>query len=167
MALNPGWFSSWYADSYFPSVWFAPADESEVPEEELRQDYRGGTGRMLPARDPFRDASDSDIERLVREKWETIEAAQAQDKKQDQAQDLEESAPEIKEALALESIAHDAPVNIANPLVLAKQASAPIVQDPAGAMLLLRKQDEAFQAAMEAARRRADDDAFILMLTEL
>lgn len=36
MALDRGWFGAWYQDGYFPPVWFAPADESAVPPEELK-----------------------------------------------------------------------------------------------------------------------------------
>jgi hypothetical protein len=72
MAANEGWYSQWFANGWFPSVWFAPGDESGVPVEELRLEYRGGTGRMLPARDPF---SDADLEQIVRDKWEAIERA--------------------------------------------------------------------------------------------
>lgn len=35
---------------------------------------------MLPARDPFADASDDDIRRLVEEKWEAIEQANERDR---------------------------------------------------------------------------------------
>jgi hypothetical protein len=76
MAANEGWYSQWFANGWFPSVWFAPGDESGVPVEELRQEYRGGTGRMLPARDPFADA---DLEQIVRDKWEAIERATDKD----------------------------------------------------------------------------------------
>jgi hypothetical protein len=34
MATN-GWYSDWYANGWYPSVWFAPADESGVPPDEL------------------------------------------------------------------------------------------------------------------------------------
>jgi len=75
--------------SFHPISW-APADESQVPEEELRQEYRGGglrrqrRGRLhrqsqVEARRQFQDATDQDIERLVREKWEAIERAQRDD----------------------------------------------------------------------------------------
>lgn len=30
-----GWFGNWFANGWFPSVWFAPGDESDVPPEEL------------------------------------------------------------------------------------------------------------------------------------
>ena len=75
MAANEGWYSAWFAGGWFPSVWFAPGDESHLAPEEIRPEYRGGSGRTLPARDPFFDATDADIERLVREKWEAIERA--------------------------------------------------------------------------------------------
>ncbi len=36
MATEPGWFYQWFADSWFPPVWFAPSDEEDVPVEERR-----------------------------------------------------------------------------------------------------------------------------------
>lgn len=35
MAANQGWFGEWYAGGWFPSVWFAPADESHLLPDEL------------------------------------------------------------------------------------------------------------------------------------
>ncbi len=36
MAAESGWFPTWYAGSWFPSVWFAPADEEHLTPEEQR-----------------------------------------------------------------------------------------------------------------------------------
>lgn len=30
MAVEPGWFYQWYADGWFPPVWFAPADDEHL-----------------------------------------------------------------------------------------------------------------------------------------
>lgn len=43
MAVEPGWFYQWYADNWFPPVWFAPADDEHlVPTERATT---GGTRR--------------------------------------------------------------------------------------------------------------------------
>lgn len=39
MALNEGWFAQWFANGWFPAVWFAPADESGVNPDELQAGY--------------------------------------------------------------------------------------------------------------------------------
>jgi hypothetical protein len=41
------WQHDWFLTGWFPPVWFAPADESGVPEEELRPEYYGGGGKPL------------------------------------------------------------------------------------------------------------------------
>lgn len=34
MAAESGWFYQWFADGWFPSVWFAPADDEHLAPEE-------------------------------------------------------------------------------------------------------------------------------------
>jgi len=46
MPIEQGWFYQWFADGWFPPVWFAPADESAVPPEELRP----SGGQVAPRR---------------------------------------------------------------------------------------------------------------------
>lgn len=36
----------YWSAQYFDPVWFAPGDESEIPEEDLQPAYRGGGGRL-------------------------------------------------------------------------------------------------------------------------
>lgn len=46
MAANTGWYGDWYATGWFPSVWFAPADESHLtPEETAQGGGRGSKGK--------------------------------------------------------------------------------------------------------------------------
>jgi hypothetical protein len=41
MAANEGWFGDWFANGWFPAVWFAPSDESHLlPEETAPSAYR-------------------------------------------------------------------------------------------------------------------------------
>lgn len=49
MAVDQGWFPDWYAGGWFPSVWFAPADESHLVAEEIRP---GGKRRPRVTRMP-------------------------------------------------------------------------------------------------------------------
>jgi hypothetical protein len=56
-----GWFSDWYANGWFPSVWFAPGDESHLTEEELQpvvveegMGY-GGPKKKRKKREPYND----------------------------------------------------------------------------------------------------------------
>ena len=46
MAANY-WHRDWFESGYFPEVWFAPADETDVPDGELR-----GGGYVAPVRRP-------------------------------------------------------------------------------------------------------------------
>lgn len=46
-----GWYPEWFAAGWFPEVWFAPADESGLSEEELAPVYReAGKGGPNPPR---------------------------------------------------------------------------------------------------------------------
>lgn len=72
-----GWFPTWFSASYFPPVWFAPADESHLTDDELRPEYRG-SGKASGSRVPSKP-SDDDLIRQVIDKWEVIEAARALD----------------------------------------------------------------------------------------
>jgi hypothetical protein len=42
MATEQGWYYEWFANNWFPEVWFAPSDEEDVPLEE-RRPTGGGT----------------------------------------------------------------------------------------------------------------------------
>lgn len=44
------WQPDWFLTGWFPAVWFAPADESGIPADELRAEYNGGiSGKSRPA----------------------------------------------------------------------------------------------------------------------
>ncbi len=48
MAATEGWYAEWFANGWFPSVWFAPADETAVPPEQLQPQFSGaGAGGKL------------------------------------------------------------------------------------------------------------------------
>ena len=54
MAANEGWYSAWFSGGWFPSVWFAPADESAIPAPDIRPDFATGLGATLVAKKPRR-----------------------------------------------------------------------------------------------------------------
>lgn len=98
--------------------------------------------------------TDEDIERLVREKWEAIESERqvAPDPVQKTAVSPTRPAPRVEEAAEIEQVA---PI-LAMPglsSAVARSAPAPLLPDAA-------------ERAREA-RRRNDEDALILMLSEL
>lgn len=47
MATEPGWFYEWFANNWFPPVWFAPSDDEDVPLAE-RRPTGGGTDSHVP-----------------------------------------------------------------------------------------------------------------------
>ena len=47
MATEQGWYYEWFANNWFPEVWFAPSDEEDVPLEE-RRPTGGGTDSHVP-----------------------------------------------------------------------------------------------------------------------
>lgn len=153
MALD-GWFPSWFEASYFPPVWFAPGDETQVPVEELRLEYHGG-GPTRPGRGQFADASDSDLERLVRDKWEAIEAANAKD-----------ATPDVAPAT---------PKVAAAQIPLDNEQPAAPVPEPMGqatrSLLAKRSMDaETARLAAQAkaiSQKRSNDAAMLLILAEL
>ncbi len=47
MAIEQGWYYEWFANNWFPPVWFAPSDEEDVPLEE-RRPTGGGIDSHVP-----------------------------------------------------------------------------------------------------------------------
>lgn len=88
-----GWFQNWFQAAYFPPVWFAPADESHLTDDELRPEYRG-SGKASGSRVPSKP-SDDDLIRQVIDKWEVIEAARALDEIRSSGRGTQASEPEI------------------------------------------------------------------------
>ena len=72
MAINDGWFYDWFKNGWFPSVWFAPGDESGIPDDELRPEYHGGGLKRISERVPQAETEDDLIAKVI-DKWETIE----------------------------------------------------------------------------------------------
>lgn len=157
-----GWYSTWFANGWFPSVWFAPGDESGIPEDELRQEYRGnGSGRHGPWGDPF-----ADLDRIVREKWEAIEQADARDLAQsaDVPAQVEAAPPSTAE------ITHPSPeqngrghgVAIEYPGLVRKGQNIALPALPSiGSAAAVERQKADVARAM-----RAEEEEFLLMLAD-
>jgi hypothetical protein len=47
MATEQGWYYEWFANNWFPEVWFAPSDEEDVPLEERRPTGGGTDSHVL------------------------------------------------------------------------------------------------------------------------
>lgn len=154
MALD-GWFPSWFEAAYFPSVWFAPGDESQIPDEELREEYQGHgrrrQGRVrTPTRTPRQD-SDADIRRLVEAKWEAIDAANARDAARKAAATKPEAVQLANEPQATASV-------------------APAIQPATMAVETKAMAADAARLAAQAkadAQKRSNDAALMMILAEL
>lgn len=55
MATEPGWFGLWFSDGYFPSVWFAPGDDTHLTPDERRAEHVGGGFVAPPPTAPRRN----------------------------------------------------------------------------------------------------------------
>jgi hypothetical protein len=118
--------------------------------EERPHEYRGN-GRRLPGlpADPWRDASEADIEALVRDKWEAIEKATVKDPLPVAAKAIEPSKP---------GPAADVPETN-----FGKMAAPSIIAEhwPDAAAL------EAQAAIERAAYQASEDEALLLILAEM
>lgn len=122
-----------------------------MPEDELRPEYLGGGLRRqrragrVNARRQFDDATDQDIERLVREKWEAIDAARK----------VAVAAPNAARAEA----AADGPVSSGLP---ANEGASPPAEPMLSALL-----PPASQYSDARLRRKREDDALFAVLAAL
>ena len=168
MAAN-GWFPSWFQAAYFPPVWFAPGDESQVSEEELRQDYYGGSARTPPSRDPFRNATEADIVRLVEAKWEAIEQVRLRNRPA-QSADTPPIEPELPISAPDASLdaPDSAPVRMAMPGPLAATARVSAPDSSASPLASAQTSTEAVPQADDGAlqRKRAQQRAALLLLID-
>jgi hypothetical protein len=135
--------------SFKPISW-APADESQVPEDELREEYhghgkrrsrRGKLHRQAEYRAQFQDATDADIRALVDAKWDAI------------AKSSPPAEPVLDKALYKPA---DKP---ATTTVAAVEQAADHFRDATKMV--------APDAAKQEAQRQANDEALVLALLEL
>lgn len=140
-------YAPYFDGAYFAPVWFAPSDEAGVPEEELRHEYRGnGSRHSYPARDPFKDDA---LVAIVRDKWEAIERAQAED-----AAKVAELA-ELAERKSAE-LAEPGPETL--PSILAMHWPD---------LPMATADDSAALKAIERRRREANDAAILMIMAEM
>ena len=73
MATEPGWFGLWFSDGYFPSVWFAPGDDTHLTPDERRK-----------AREQYKSISKLPPEQQtdVRQKWEEYQSLPPEKKRE-------------------------------------------------------------------------------------
>lgn len=122
-----------------------------MPEDELRPEYLGGGLRRqrragrVNARRQFDDATNQDIERLVREKWEAIDAARQ----------VSVAAPNAERA---EAAAEDGPVLLE---LFANDGASP------SAAPMLSALKPAPQSSETRLRRKREDNALFAVLAAL
>ncbi len=143
MALE-GWYHNWFQASYFDPVWFAPADESGLDDEELREDYHGHgrSTRRKPSRPgkqeyarQFHDATEADIRALVEAKWDAINRP-----------DHVKKTPVVST---------DAVPHVQKPAEIKHEAA------------LSEVQSEALSEAQSTVQAQRNDDALVMLLAEL
>ena len=124
MALEQGWYYEWFANNWFPPVWFAPSDEEDVPLEE-RRPTGGGTDSHVPVnlyeahkltkkRNEERDRLEA--ERLVEIERESSEVL-ARIARANDPEPLEPVVIPIPEAIEPEQVAQVEPLAPVNDLV--------------------------------------------------
>lgn len=162
MAANRGWFYYHFEAEYFSPVWFAPADETGVPPEELREEYIGGGGHSGPS-DNAREAEhwrqfDEELDREQDARLAEIKARMYRpDPPKDVAiQHVTERASPISDALT-QKIEDQA-----------ASAEVPSLQDvETGIELTKRTLSSITSAAALRSRQRQDDEAAVMALFAL
>ena len=150
---------------YFPSVWFAPADEEHLTPDELAPEYHGGGKKQGQAR------HDLTVEE-VQKQWELFEL-----RTRTEAADVAPALP----AQPVEStpadqipIKNEEPVSatVSGNVTLARPGnyqgiltSSPAIGSPIDAAFMPLSPDKA-NAAIEA-KRKANNDALLAILMEL
>lgn len=165
MATEQGWYYEWFANNWFPPVWFAPSDEEDVPLAE-RRPTGGGTDSHIPV-------NLHEAHRLTKERNEErnrIEAERAAEAQREAAEVLARIA-RAKEPEPIEPIVIPLP-EAGDPEPVAKVESLAPVNDLV-ATNLLAINDEISSIShiheSETQRQRDEDDvlALIMILAEI
>lgn len=160
-----GYFQhDYFAGAYFPAVWFAPADETHVPEEELNQYYGSGSRKKAVQRQPAAD--DLTVEH-VQKQWELLDL-----RTNTEVADVVAAvqAPHIETSPADQipvknETCTNTRVSLAAPIASQTKALAPAIGSPIDAAFLPLLPDKA-EAAI-GAKRKANNDALLAILMEL
>ena len=124
MATEQGWYYEWFANNWFPEVWFAPSDEEDVPLEE-RRPTGGGTDshvtvnlneahRLTKERNEERNRLEA--ERIAESEREAAEVL-ARIARENEPEPLEHVVIPIPEAIEPEQVAQVEPLAPVNDLV--------------------------------------------------
>ena len=165
MATEQGWYYEWFANNWFPEVWFAPSDEEDVPLEE-RRPTGGGTDSHVPV-------NLHEAHRLTKERNEErnrLEAERIAESEREAAEVLariaRENEPEpsepvvipIPEAIEPEQVAQVEPLATVNYLVAT--FAEPLTTLDQSVTTLSASQ----VAELETLRQRDEDEALALIM---
>jgi hypothetical protein len=133
MATEQGWYYEWFANNWFPPVWFAPSDEEDVPLEE-RRPTGGGTDSHVPVNlhEAHKLTKERNEERfrLEAERLEEIEREAsevlARIARANEPEPLEPVVIPIPEAIEPEQVAKVEPLAPVNDLVTANVQNSPV-----------------------------------------
>ena len=169
MATEQGWYYEWFANNWFPPVWFAPSDEEDVPLEE-RRPTGGGTDSHVPV-------NLNEAHKLTKERNEERNRLEAE-----RIAESEREADEVLARIARENDPEPSePVVIPipeaiEPEIVAKVEPLAPVNDLARKLLAISEQissnvyTDTAQPVQETAKSIHDDDeaiALIMILAEI
>lgn len=169
MATEQGWYYEWFANNWFPPVWFAPSDEEDVPLEE-RRPTGGGTDSHVPVN--LHEAHQRTKER--NEERNRLEAERLAEADREAAEVLARIA-KANEPEPAEQIVIPLPESV-EPEPVAKVEPLAPVNELASKLLAIDVQissnvyTEAAQPVQETAKSIHDDDdalALIMILAEI
>ena len=135
MATEQGWYYEWFANNWFPEVWFAPSDEEDVPLEE-RRPTGGGTDSHVPVnlneahrltKERNEERNRLEAERIAESEREAAEVL-ARIARENEPEQLEPVVIPIPEAIEPEQVAEVEPLAPVNDLV-EQLASVSFIQE--------------------------------------
>lgn len=130
MATEQGWYYEWFANNWFPPVWFAPSDEEDVPLEE-RRPTGGGTDSHVPVnlyeahkltKERNEERNRLEAERIAESEREASEVL-ARIARENEPEPLEYVVIPIPESIDPEQVAQVEPLAPVNDLVEAVKES--------------------------------------------
>ena len=162
MATEQGWYYEWFANNWFPSVWFAPSDEEDVPPDE-RRPTGGGTDSHVPVN--LHEAHKRTKER--NEERNRLEAERLAEADREASEVLARIARD-KEPEPAEPIVIPLPESVEPEPVAKVEPLAPVNDLVAGIASVSQVAEYDTQAAMsltaETQSKRDDDDALALIM---
>ena len=165
MATEQGWYYEWFANNWFPPVWFAPSDEEDVPLAE-RRPTGGGTDSHIPV-------NLHEAHRLTKERNEErnrLEAERDAEAQREAAEVLARIA-RAKEPAPLEPIVIPIPESVEPEPVSKVKPLAPVNDLVATNLLAINDEISSISQINETeTQRQRDEDgvlALIMILAEI